>query len=700
MPAILPEKPDILKTLLKASLDSIIIVDEAGYIIEFSEAAEQLFGYNRADVLLRTLAETIIPPHLREAHHNGLAHYIETGEGPVLNRRVEVTAMHRSGAQFPIEITIIPTEMDGQRIFFAYLRDITERQAFERVIRRTSTRFEKLITSLQGGVLVEDETRHIVLVNQAFCNMFQIPVPARSLYASHSSTTAESSKHLFADPTGFIQRLDEILKSEEPVSEETLLLADGRVFSRDYVPVTHDVDHIGHLWHYRDITDSYRSQQRWRRMLRFEVVNKEINRMFLQFTGVDEALSRALAMTGGLLNVSRVYAFRFRENERILDNTHEWCAPGIAPEINNLQGLPFDEMLPSFFPLVAEQDYIAPHHITDLPEDLHGVLEAQDIETILWMPFYLNERIEGFIGYDEMRQPRDWLPEEITLARIIAENYARALERDLADRQLIQARDEAIRTAQLRAQFVANMSHEIRTPMTGIMGMLELLLETDTDAIQTEFAGEALKSSKRLLTIINDILDFSKLEAGQIVLESMPIDLRAITTEIRMTLMPQLKNKPVDILLNIAPGVPHRVHGDATRIRQVLMNLAGNAVKFTHKGNVTLAVHVTHTTDHTAHIGFDVTDTGIGISEENIQRIFDSFVQADGSTTRKYGGSGLGLSISRQLVELMGGTLSASIAPGIGSTYTFLLRLPIARAVSYLPNDHDRFADLTLLLID
>ncbi|MEL6148078.1 MAG: ATP-binding protein [Chloroflexota bacterium] len=699
MTSVLPHKPDILRTLMQASMDSILMTGDNGHIVALSDSAERLFGYAQADVMLRPLTEIITLPSTN-GDPQSLAHYMETDDGPALNRRIEVTGIHRSGTRFPAEMTIIPTEVDEQPVFLTFIRDISERKGFERVIRRTSVRFQKLITSLQGGVLVEDETRHIVLVNHAFCDMFNIPVPARSLYASHSNTTMESSKSLFANPAGFIQRVDEILKSEQTVTEETLLLADGRVFSRDYVPVFHDEDHIGHLWHYRDITESYQSQRRWRRMYRFEAVNKEINSLFLQLADVDDALNRTLAITGQLMDVSRVYAFRFRENERILDNTHEWCAPGVTSEMEHLQGLPFDSMLPSFFPLIAEQDYIAPRHITDLPEDLHGVLEAQGIQTVLWMPFFLNERIEGFIGYDEVRAPREWLPEEITMARIIAENYARALERVQADRLLIEARDEAIHTAQLRAQFVANMSHEIRTPMTGIMGMQELLLETDLNDLQTEFASEALKSSKRLLTIINDILDFSKLEAGQVILESTPIDLRAIATEVRMTLMPQLKAKPVDILLDVAPDVPYRVHGDATRIRQVLMNLAGNAVKFTHNGNVTLAMRVAHTTERNVHIRFAVNDTGIGITEDNLTRIFDSFVQADGSTTRKYGGSGLGLSISKQLVELMGGTLAATSEHGTGSTFTFTLRLPIARADSTMDHDPARFSDISVLLID
>ena len=564
----------------------------------------------------------------------------------------------------------------------------------------TNARLKHLVENLEGGILVEDENRCIAIINQAFCDIFAIPAPPEALIGADCSDSAETSKHLFAKPDVFVKRIATVLREQKRVTNETLLLQDGRVLNRDYVPIFQGYDYVGHLWHYRDVTDYHRSRQRWTRMLKFEAINKDINRLFLQLDDVDAAVNQALILTGQLLDVSRVYVFRIRENERIIDNTHEWCAPGVTPEIANLQGLPFDEIFPSLFPMLAEYDLIAPHHIRELPDDLIGVLEPQDIETVLWMPLYMNSRIEGFIGYDETRQPRNWLPEEITMARILTESYARALEREQAALMLIQARDEAVRTAQLRAQFVANMSHEIRTPMTGILGMLELLQETELDDLQREFAAEALASSSRLLTIINDILDFSKLEAGQIVLEATPIDLRAIATEVEMTLAPQLKQKNVELLVSVDKKVPYRVFGDATRIRQVLMNLGSNAVKFTRAGTITLSVELVNQSTDVAYLRFSVQDTGIGISTENAVRIFDSFVQADGTTTRKYGGTGLGLSICKQLVELMGGEIRLESEPGVGSTFSFDLRLPIAQASSLQAAERVDFTHLKVALFD
>ncbi len=567
-------------------------------------------------------------------------------------------------------------------------------------LQQANTRLMQLIASLEGGVLVEDQHRTISVINQAFCDMFGIEASPATLTGTDCSGSAEASKSLFAEPDAFVSRIEALLANRTIVTGDLLRLADGRVFSRDYIPVFDADNLIGHLWHYRDVTEATLAQVRMERLLRFETANKEINRLFLQMEDIDAALNRSLAITGQLLDVSRAYVFRIREHERVLDNTHEWCAPDVKPEIDNLKGLPFDELFPSFFPMMAEHDLIAPSHIRELPDDLRGILEPQDIETVLWLPMYLNGRIEGFIGYDETRNSRTWLPEEITTARIVMESYARALEREIASQMLIEAHDEAVRTARIRTQFVANMSHEIRTPVTGIQGMLELLLETDLDDLQHEFASEALNSAIRMLAIVNDILDFSKLEAGQVVLDADPIDLHAIATEVKTTFFPLLKGKPVEFRLDMDPNIPYRVYGDATRIRQILMNLAGNAVKFTHQGSVTLSVHVIGHSDSAVYLRFSVRDSGIGIAQESIERIFESFVQADGTTTRRYGGSGLGLSISKQLVELMGSSIEVESNPEAGSTFSFVLRLAIAQKTRSSGPMAPDFVGLNVLVID
>ncbi|AGA29430.1 response regulator [Singulisphaera acidiphila] len=249
-------------------------------------------------------------------------------------------------------------------------------------------------------------------------------------------------------------------------------------------------------------------------------------------------------------------------------------------------------------------------------------------------------------------------------------------QRRQTETDLVQAHEEAETANRVKSEFLANMSHEIRTPMNGIVGMTELTLGTSLTAKQREYLGLVKTSADSLLSVINDILDFSKIEAGKLHLDPIPFDLRDEVADTARSLALRAHTKGLELACRIAPDVPQVVVGDAGRLRQVLVNLVGNAVKFTEQGEVVLDVAMCSRTVVEITLQFSVTDTGIGVPFEKRQSIFDPFEQVDGSTTRKYGGTGLGLTISSRLVALMGGRIWVDGNPEGGSIFRFTARFP------------------------
>jgi len=622
-----------LRAIVDTAVDGIITIDDSGVIETLNPAAERLFGFAAHEIVGQNI-NTLMPSPFREEHNGYLRQYLTTGIRKIIGIGREVVGLRRDGSQFPMELAVSEMQLGGRRMFTGIVRDITDRRSAEEKLRRLAA----VLEDSSDAIKVLDLDGNIKEWNPGAERIYGYS-RADALNLNIREILPADRQEEISDAIARRRRGEKVppLETKRVTRDGRLLdvlttmtLLEGWPGSEAAVVITD-----------RDITEQKKS----------EAALKD-----------NEAWGRAIVETAvdGIITIN---------SEGIIESVNSAAERTFGHEAAAMLGQNVNMLMPD--PFATEHDgYLRRYCLTGRKKIIgvgREVVGKRRDGSTFPMDLSISEVRVGerriFTGIVRDISERKRIEQDLV-------DYARKVE--CSNEVLKERRDSAEAAAEARSTFLAHMSHEIRTPMTAVLGFAELLLEDKEAAASPEWRRSTLqtiiRNGEHLLSLINEILDFSKIEAGRLTVEEIPTSVPDLIRDVVDLMRIRSEAKGLSLNVRCEGPLPDRIMSDPLRLRQILINVIGNAIKFTEKGSVNVVCR--HLAEPKAQLTCDVIDTGVGISPTQAGRLFAPFSQADSSTTREFGGTGLGLVICRRLAELMRGQVSLIRSqPGVGSTF-------------------------------
>lgn len=638
-----------LSTILNTAVDGVVTINTNGQILSCNEAVEKLFGWRKDELESKNIALLVPEPGLSDHLHyfknnkNGVAGTQILGEG------LDLDGIRKDGSRLPIRLAMGEVKLPSEKLFVGFITDLSQRQAIEKAIREKDQQIRSMMNNIPGVTFRcnLDASWSMRLISDAVVEMTGWSVE------DFLNGRIDFASLIHAEDA---QRIQPVV--EAAVANRTNYAIEYRITDRN-------------------------GNEKW--------ISEFASAIYAN-DGTAEALD------GVLLDITESK----QKNAEF---------EGIANAINNSTCMA--EFSIDGFVLTANQSFLdlLGYTLAEIVGRHHSILcPPEFITTDRYKQKWLSLNRGEFVHGEFLRYGKDgkqiWIHASYSPIRNIDGKVIKVVmfmidisERKQMEQEMLLARDKAEQAASAKSTFLANMSHEIRTPMNSIIGFSDLLLDTEMQQEQRNYLTTISQSAKSLLYLLNDILDSAKLEKGMLDLEILDFSMRELVDSVISSLWLQARKKQLELKLSLDPQAAGYYKGAEQRIRQVLNNLVGNAVKFTAQGSVELKVYPTEQGD----IRFDIIDSGIGIDADRLQSIFDPFTQADATMSRRFGGTGLGTTISKQLVELMGGRISVTSTLGVGSCFSVTLSLPAGirnDAAAELNADGSLLPSLSILAAD